>query len=294
MLFYASFTACLLLPGALGSPLVPRAETTTAAVSAPKESGAPNKIYDWSDGWKTSFTIHPSCNSTLRAQLQQGLDEAVQLAKHAKDHLLRFGNHSEFTQKYFGNGTTATPIGWYERIIAADKTGMLFRCDDPDRNCQTQDSWAGHWRGANATAETVICPLSFHLRRPLSSVCNLGYTVAESKLNTYWATDLMHRILHVPIVSEGIVDHFAADYPEVVALAKSQSQKSGIDSDTLQYFAIDVWAYDIAAPGVGCTGKPPKAETSTKPTPASSSTPSATKSATTECHTHADGALHCS
>lgn len=141
--------------------------------------------------------------------------------------------------------------------------------------------WAGHWRGSNATTETVICPLSFQARRPLSSVCNLGYTVAESKLNTYWATDLMHRLLHVPTVSEGIVDHYADNYTSVVELAQSKSEKSGIDSNALQFFAIDVWAYDIAAPGVGCTGKPPKAESSGKPTPASSSTPSATSSAAT-------------
>jgi len=280
------------MPGALGSPLVPRGQATPT-LSAPKESGTPNKIYDWSDGWKASFSIHQSCNSSLRAQLQQGLDETVQLAQHARDHLLRWGNHSEFTQKYFGNGSTATPIGWYDRIVAADKTGMLFRCDDPDRNCETQKNWAGHWRGSNATTETVICPLSFQARRPLSSVCNLGYTVAESKLNTYWATDLMHRLLHVPTVSEGIVDHYADNYTSVVELAKSKSEKSGIDSNALQFFAIDVWAYDIAAPGVGCTGKPPKAELSGKPTPASSSTPSATSSAATECHTHADGVTHC-
>ncbi|KAJ6443566.1 major allergen Asp f 2-like protein [Purpureocillium lavendulum] len=295
--------AGLLLQGALGTPIAPQGLKATVTLTIPKETDKPS-VYDWSEGWKPSFHIHQSCNSTLRAQLQQGLDEAVLLAQHARDHLLRWGNRSEFTQKYFGNGSTATPIGWYDRIVAADKTGMLFRCDDPDRNCATQKSrpyfvqtadmllvanpaadWAGHWRGDNATTETVICPLSFQIRRPLSAVCNLGYTVAESKLNTYWATDLLHRLFHVPTISEGIVDHFADDYPGVLELAKSKPDKSGVDSDTLQYFAIDVWAYDMAAPGVGCTGKAQTSGAPSKPasTPTATSTgiPSATSSAPT-------------
>jgi hypothetical protein len=86
-------------------------------------------------------------------------------------------------------------------------------------------------------------------------VCGLGYTVVQSPLNTFWATDLLHRVLHVPRISEGIVDHFAEDYAGVLELAKTEPEKSAIDSDTLQYFAIDVYAFDIAAPGAGCTGE---------------------------------------
>lgn len=155
--------------------------------------------------------------------------------------------------------------------------------------------WAGHWRGENATTETVICPRSFEIRRGLDSVCNLGYTVAQSKLNTFWATDLMHRIFHVPTVSEGVVDHFAEEYPDVLALAKSDPSKSVIDSDTLQYFAIDVYAYDIAAPGVGCSGKVEEEhKEADKATKTTAATPSATKEAPKECHTHDDGVVHCS
>lgn len=99
--------------------------------------------------------------------------------------------------------------------------------------------------------------MSFERRRYLESVCGLGYTVASSPLNTYWATDILHRIFHVPKISEEVVGHFAEDYADVMELAKTDPAKSGIDSDTLQYFAIDVYAFDIAAPGVGCTGKLP-------------------------------------
>lgn len=114
--------------------------------------------------------------------------------------------------------------------------------------------WAGHWRGSNATQETVICPRSFHIRRGLESLCNSGYTVSGSPLNTFWGVDLLHRVLHVPQISENVVDHFAENYNEVIELAESEPEKSVKDSDALQYFAVDVYAFDIAAPGVGCSG----------------------------------------
>ncbi|KAF7557165.1 hypothetical protein G7Z17_g878 [Cylindrodendrum hubeiense] len=288
MMFKSSTVALLLVSGAVASPIWAREAKATKTESASKASDTAS-VYDWSDGWTKDYTVHQSCNATLRHQLVDGLNEAVQLAQHAKEHLLRFGNESEFVTKYFGNGSTSGPIGWYDRIVNADKTGVIFRCDDPDENCATQDAWAGHWRGENATSETVICPLSFEIRRPLSSVCGLGYNVANSKLNTFWATDLMHRILHVPVISESIVDHYAEDYPEALELAKTDPSKSPIDSDTLQYFAIDVYAYDIAAPGVGCTGKVEKA-TETTDDKAAATTTEAAK----ECHTHSDGAVHCS
>lgn len=67
------------------------------------------------------------------------MDELVLLAQHARDHILRWGDESPFVQKYFGtNSSTAEPLGWYERIVAGDKDGMTFRCDDPDQNCATQ------------------------------------------------------------------------------------------------------------------------------------------------------------
>ncbi|KAJ0160195.1 Major allergen Asp f 2, partial [Colletotrichum tanaceti] len=251
--------------------------------------------HDWSAGWQKTFPIHQSCNVTLRAQLEVALAETQQLAAHARDHILRFGNASEHVRRYFGNASTATPVGWYDRVVNADKTGMTFRCDDPDRNCATQDGWAGHWRGANATQETVICPLSFEIRRPLSAVCGLGYNVANSQLNTFWATDLLHRAFHVPLISEGVVAHYAEDYADALALAKNNASLSVVDSDALQYFAIDVWAYDIAAPGVGCSGElhEEEEEHTEEPTPTSTTAAAATSSAPQECHTHADGVLHC-
>jgi len=84
----------------------------------------------------------------------------------------------------------------------------------------------------------------------------------------------MHRIFHIPRVSEGAVDHFADDYEGVLALAKSDPAKSSLDSDTLQYFAIDVYAYDVAAPGMGCFGV--KGDNKAKPSTTAPAPPTST------------------
>ncbi|KAK3292881.1 putative peptidase domain-containing protein [Chaetomium fimeti] len=253
---------CLLAAGTSALPASSAQDTTTTTPSSTASASSTPTPYDFTAGAVTSFPIHSSCNSTLRRQLERALDETVELAAHARDHILRFGGASPFVQKYFGTGngtdgtplaSTAMPLGWFSRVALGDRGNMTFRCDDPDENCATQDEWAGHWRGANATQETVICPPSYAKRRWLDSVCGLGHTVVGSPLNTFWATDLLHRVLHVPQISENLVEHYAEDYEAVLELAKTDPAKSAIDSDTLQYFAIDVYAFDIAAPGVGCT-----------------------------------------
>jgi len=115
--------------------------------------------------------------------------------------------------------------------------------------------WGGHWRGDNATLETVVCPLSFWTRRPLEGLCGFGYTVARGAVNTYWASDLMHRVYHVPKIGEGVVEHYANDYAECLELAITSPEEAVRNTDTLLYFALDVYAYDIAVPGEGCSGR---------------------------------------
>lgn len=137
-------TALALATVATTSPLVTREEPTSVLPSGPDASETPAVAYDWSADWKTKFPIHESCNATLKAQLEDALDETQQLAQHARDHLLKFGHKSDFVQKYFGNGSTAGPTGWFDRVVAADKTGVVFRCDDPDKNCATQDGQSSH------------------------------------------------------------------------------------------------------------------------------------------------------
>lgn len=105
-----------------------------------------------------------------------------------------------------------------------------------------------------------------------------GYNVANGPTNYYWASDLIHRLLHLPHVGEGAVEHYTNEeeekYPSVINLAKNNATFSARDSDTIQYFALEAYAYDIAVPGVGCPGRYAPVEES------SSTTPSATASAT--------------
>lgn len=91
-------------------------------------------------------------------------------------------------------------------------------------------AWNGHHRGSNATMETVICPLSYVTRLPLTKLCTGGFEIATGKLATYFATDLMHRLFHIPTIGENEekgengeelgVGHHADTYAEMLELAK--------------------------------------------------------------------------
>lgn len=88
----------------------------------------------------------------------------------------------------------------------------------------------------------------------MEQLCALGYTVAGSETNTYFGSDLLHRLYHMPAFGEDHVEHFAEGYAGALELAETNSSYATHDSDILQYFALDVYAYDIAVPGVGCAG----------------------------------------
>jgi hypothetical protein len=110
------------------APVLPRETSETQ----------PFKQSPWNAGAVTQYPIHSSCNATQRRQLETALGETVDLASHARDHILRWGNQSEIYRKYFGNGPSMEAIGAYEVIISGDKGGVLFRCDNPDGNCNLQ------------------------------------------------------------------------------------------------------------------------------------------------------------
>lgn len=130
----AARASALLLLGAsavMAGPIAPRDVTVTTTATMPAAAGATA----WNAGAVDSFPIHGSCNATQRTMLQKGLNEALILARHARDHILRWGNDSEIYTKYFGDAPTGEPIGWYTKIADGDKAGILFRCDDIDGNC---------------------------------------------------------------------------------------------------------------------------------------------------------------
>lgn len=92
----------------------------------------------WNAGAVDEYPIHTSCNATERVQLRQALAETVALADHAKEHVLRWGNSSEHYRRYFGDQPTSQVVGNLDKIVSSDKGGVLFRCDNPDGNCQLE------------------------------------------------------------------------------------------------------------------------------------------------------------
>lgn len=261
----------------------------TSSKEESKQSNTTLELSPWNYQWARDFSVHKTCNLTQAHQLTQAFEETRILAEHAKDHTLRYGNLSEFYQKYFGNAPSGEVVGIFENVVSANKTGIEFRCDDIDGKCKF-DGWAGHHRGENGTDETVICDLSYTSRLFLSQVCSRGYTVAGSANNLYWSSDLLHRIWHTDKLGQGVVGHYADTYTDCLELAEKNETLSVRNSASLRYFALDVYAYDIAVPGVGCTGEPKEEEDSHSDSHSDSSTSTPSGK---ECHTHSDGEVHC-
>ncbi|KAF8896833.1 putative peptidase family-domain-containing protein [Mucidula mucida] len=239
----------------------------------------------------STITIHSSCNATERRQLTKALAETYEITSAAIEYVLQNGYTDDVYRKYFGNAEPFAVIGAFQALTSGDKTGVLLRCDDIDQNCR-QDGWFGHWRGEIATLETVICPLSFQERLPLEKFCAMGYNVAEYSPSYYFATDLIHRLYHVPTIGNEMVTHHADTYSECLQLAVDSPTNAPFNTHTLQYFASDVYGRVVGNPGDGCSGKAP--ETEKGPTATSAAPVSASTTAEEACHTHDDGEVHCS
>lgn len=91
-------------------------------------------------------------------------------------------------------------------------------------------------------------------------MCSYGYTVAGSSTTAYFGSDLIHRLYHTDKVGEGVVGHYADDYEDCLQLAMDNPEDAARNSATLRYFALDVYGFDIAVPGQGCTGEPLESE----------------------------------
>ncbi|SPO24342.1 related to ph-regulated antigen pra1 precursor [Ustilago trichophora] len=260
--------------------------------------------------WK----IHESCNGTQRAQISRAVSEMKKLAHNSINHIL---NHpmDEYFVKYFGAKADPAPVlGYYEQLVYGDKGNALLRCDNIDGNCRFPD-WNGHWRGNNATSETVICDLSYVTRRPLEQLCAFGYQLGTDNPSQYFGADLMHRAFHVPEFVHEQIHHYADSYPDCLELAKTNSSAAVSNQHSLQYFALDIYSRKTVK--WGCVGEvkapTPKtssaasAASSTAAAPASTSSSasataaqvtaapaaSQTQKASADCHTHADGTIHC-
>lgn len=70
----------------------------------------------------------------------------------------------------------------------------------------------------------------------------------------------MHRLYHTTKIGEGAAEHYADTYTECLELAKENSTEAVRNTHSLQYFALDVYAMEVALPGEGCTGTPVEKE----------------------------------
>jgi Putative peptidase family len=135
------------MPTLVKALLIAAAATVNAAPLQPESRQAaplPREHGAWDAGAVTEYQIHPSCNHTQSTQIALGLDEAIELAHHAKEHVLRCGNSSEHYRKYFGDEPRGEVIGYLDKIVSANKAGVLFRCDNPDGNCALEGMCIPH------------------------------------------------------------------------------------------------------------------------------------------------------
>lgn len=142
--------------------------------------------------YSADVELHSSCNATQQRMLKQALGEMNEVTSFAIEYLEHNGAQDQVFTTYFGTEPEAYPtvIGAYKALLSANKKGVLIRCDDPDGNCH-QDGWRGHYRGENATTETVICDSSYTDRLFNSAFCMFGFQLAKDKPSTYWSIDLM-------------------------------------------------------------------------------------------------------
>lgn len=124
----------LLISAAATALAAPASMNIVERQSAPFQQ----EISPWDHGAVSQYPIHSSCNATQRAQIAAGLNETILLARHAKDHVLRWGNSSELYQKYFGELPPYEVIGALDMVVDGDKGAVLFRCDNPDGNCNQE------------------------------------------------------------------------------------------------------------------------------------------------------------
>lgn len=148
----------------------------TAAVLPTLVSGNLSKPFvqtpttPWNAGGVNEFPIHSSCNATQRRQIELGLAEAVNLAAHARDHILRWRNESEIYRKYFGDSPSMEAIGAFELVVKGDRNDILFRCDNPDGNCDVEGE---PWEYLNKLR--LGCELTNHFEK-------VGLDIGEAKM----------------------------------------------------------------------------------------------------------------
>ncbi|POY72492.1 hypothetical protein BMF94_4318 [Rhodotorula taiwanensis] len=306
--------ALLLVASAQAAPFLPSARALVKRAESASDAST-NKHARTN---MTEVQIHESCDAGQAHFIRAGLDDMNTISKHAYERILKYGENDELYRKYFGTASSASAAGFYAQLLYGNKPGVLFRCDNPDGNCDevtAEGPWAGHYRGKNATEQTVICPPTYTRRKQLATLCWDGVEIGSEPPARWLATDFMHRLTHVPSITYGHIDHAADSLGGVLELAAHNDSRTAFNQNTFQFYALDAYAYDVVWPGKSCvTANPPHDEAShSAPASTSSSaaaaaattasaehnhsddahahsaTSTATRTAAAACHTHADG-----
>ena len=114
-----------------------------------------------------------------------------------------------------------------------------------------------------------------------------GDALKNISQSAFMATDFIHRLFHIPTVSDGLVDHHADTYEECLELAKTHPEEAVRNTHSLQWFAVEVFSYELVVPGVGCTGDQESVMASATSTKSAAIT-SASASPNNGCKGHGD------
>lgn len=108
--------------------------------------------------------------------------------------------------------------------------------------------------------------------------------------------DRRHRMYHVPQVTNEAVGHFVEGLNDLTDKAAHNSTDLPLDSDALQYFAAHVYAIEVAGGGDECIGEIGHHHADEAQSADQSQTQDDNKDSQSggkDCHTHADGTVHC-
>ncbi|GAA5832459.1 hypothetical protein JCM11251_006461 [Rhodosporidiobolus azoricus] len=185
----------------------------------------------WYAGAHKAYTAHPSCNATEKRLIGDGLDEALMLAGQARAHLRRYGD-DRILKACFGNQTDPNLLlGLWEYGVIPG----YFRSETKD--------------------ETVVCR-TYYLAQPrLEDKCAFDQTLVKNGSELTQGAWFMHRLLHTLTASGGRMSDVVDTVEEALELAQGVNRTQAAYSiHTVQYYALDVYAYDILLPGQGCRG----------------------------------------
>ncbi|WRT64462.1 uncharacterized protein IL334_001394 [Kwoniella shivajii] len=239
---------------AIASP-VARSTTSESLSIDPLSALKPNTTL-WSAGASNTFSVWGnSCNTTQLELIGEGLAQTFKLVEHGRDHLRRYGNDSYF-QRWFGKTNDPNTLqGLFDRIVSGDKGNVSFTCDDIDNTCNGKYGIIPGYFSSSTPELTVVCPTYYLSKFPMDELCTRGNTITSQGSESTDGSWFLHRLLHLPIASGGLLKDVVDSAHDAVELAKGVNATQSIHNiHSIQYYALDVYASDILLPGEGCLG----------------------------------------